>query len=207
MSAEGVCVRRGVVIGVVSMGVIAAGAPPANGASTRAEYGQQADSICATANPQLDQLAAAFDQARRRLLGHKVSDRKFAKLNRRIERLEIQMRVQFSAIFHSELDQLRQVAPAPGDEALVADWIATRESLLGIWDQNTEIIKRILRLNQLSAKGRISLRAFIRAGNRISKQATRLLNQYLTLGGKDYDLGTQLGATPCVSLDFPSALV
>jgi hypothetical protein len=186
---------------------LTAAAPPAYATTSRDDYGVAVSAICSAANPQLEQLGAAFDQTKSGLLRHKVSDRKFSKLNRRVERLEIRMRVQYSAIFHSELDQLRQVAPAPGDEALVADWIATRESLLGIWDQNTGITKRILRLNQLSAKGRISLRALIRASNQINKQAMRLFDQYITLGGKDYDLGTQLGATPCVSLDFPSALV
>jgi hypothetical protein len=200
-------VRRSVAVAVLSMAVIAAGAAPTHAASTRAEYGRQTDSICSSANPQLDQLGGAFDQVRSRLLVHKVSDRKFSKLNRRIQRLEIQMRLQYSAIFHSELDQLRQVTPAPGDEAMVADWIGTRESLLGIWDQNTEITKRILRLNRRSAKGWISLRALLRAVDRINKQATRLLNQYLALGGKDYDLGTELGAPSCVTYGTGSALV
>jgi len=191
--------RKAVMPLVFTVGLLAVWVVPADAASTSDDYGVTVNQICVSANAQLDPLEQVFEQTTNRLLGHKVSDRKFAKLSRRFERIEVRFREQFSAIFHTELDQLNQVSPAPGDESLVADWLGTRELLLNLYDQSTQLSRRILRLNVRSAKGQISFRALFREVGRINKQSSRISAQYLPLSGKDFDLGTQLGATSCVT--------
>jgi hypothetical protein len=104
--------RKAVMPFVLSVGLMAVWAAPAGAASTRAEYALQADPICRSA-----------DQDTTRLW------KRFLRLNKRSKSKGATNALRsIKARTKSSNRELRLIAPPPGDEALIGEW-------LGIWDQ------------------------------------------------------------------------
>jgi hypothetical protein len=193
--------------GVISVGgvvaVLAVLAAPAQATTDRADYAVQANTICKSSNAQQDQLYESFEQTVKRLNAkeQKARGKKRERIEKRLNVLFDQLPVQGLAIFSTEIGQLAQVAPAPGDEAVVADWIAGRRSLVDLIAQSNAIETR---LEHLFDSNRIfhSLRGFRkldRKERRLKRQAAALAPQIEALEKKDLELGTELGATYCVT--------
>ena len=183
---------RAVALGIATVALMAP-APAAHGATSRADYGANVNAICASANSQAQQLEGAYTRTKKRLLkrARRVSDKKFLRIHRRIGRLDIREREQLSALFRSELEQRKQVAPAPGDEALVAEWLSNREVLTGLYDQRTELDRQIQRVTYDRRSGR-------RALARLLNQVSQIGSQAFPLSFRDFELAAQLGAGSCV---------
>ena len=176
-------------------------ATPAFATSDRADYDAQVNPICQSANAQEKQLYESFEQTLNRLQGKRVRGKKAAKIEKRIERLFVQLPDQSQAILDTEFAQLKNVPPAPGDESLVSDWLAVRQSVADLVRQLNAIEKRIEKLEDFEPK-RFSIRKFKRQGrraDRLERKANQLYEQIEALGDRDLELGTRLGATYCVT--------
>jgi ribosome-associated translation inhibitor RaiA len=169
----------------------------------RTEYAAQVNTICRSANAQQKQLYEAFEQAIDRLDAKekKARGRKVAKIEQAIERLFNQIPVQSLAIADAEHAQVKQIAPAPGDEALVSEWVGINQSVLDLNRQIQAIERRAERLFDAPFKGH-SIRAFgkrDRKQKRLERQANGLYQQLEPLYDRYVEVGTQLGATYCVT--------
>ena len=99
---------------VLSMGLIAVWAVPADAASTRAEYVAQAEAVCAGPTPQFIKLLKQEKQLQKRAADLKPSQ--FAvRLGKIIGKL--------GTIEGQILTKLATIPPAPGDEAVIAQWL------------------------------------------------------------------------------------
>ncbi|HEY6770902.1 MAG TPA: hypothetical protein VI035_00465 [Solirubrobacterales bacterium] len=107
--------RKAVMPFVLSVGLIALWAAPADAASTRAEYALQADPICKSSDRDTNRLMKRFWQANKKFRIHAAGNA-LAAVGRRLL---------------SGNNQLRAIMPPPGDEALIAQWIH-------IWDKISE---------------------------------------------------------------------
>jgi hypothetical protein len=181
----------------------AIGASPASATTDRADYAAQVNPICASTNAQIKQLIETFEQELRRLdrKANKARGKKRDKLEARIEQLFTQLPGESLAISYAELAQLRSVNAAPGDDGLVSTWLANRQKILDLSAQANRIQKRADRLINRTFKVH-SFRAFTRLTRRVNalqRKAYQVYEQIEPLADKDVELGTQLGATYCVT--------
>jgi hypothetical protein len=122
-------------------------------------------------------------------------------LERRIEKLFNQLPVRITAIYDAELAQLKLIAPAPGDETLVSDWLANRQQIQDLTRQANALEKRANRLFD-RAFTKHSFQAYkklTRKVDRLERQVNQIYRQVEPLTNKDVEIGTQLGATYCVT--------
>lgn len=201
--------RRGAARGAIALAIamiaLAITAVPALATSSRAEYDDQVNPICQSANTQAEQLLQAFEQQLRGLEGKQVRGKKARRLRKKIDRLYNQLPSQWLAIFQSEFEQLKAVPPAPGDEGLVSDWLGNRGRLLSLTAQLFEVERQLEKLYDGVHRAH-SLRAFKRLLKRQERQEKRLealnesLYEQLESASKiDLELGTRVGATYCVT--------
>ena len=99
--------RRAVIAAVLSLGVIAAGAAPANGAATRAEYIADADPICLGANTAMKQAAKGLQQ-----------DKKTGRFKVASRKIRAQM-----AIFGPAIEQIAALEAPASDVQLIGTWV------------------------------------------------------------------------------------
>jgi hypothetical protein len=106
--------RRTLVALVMSLGLLAVWAVPADAASTRAEYVAQAEAVCAAPTPQFIKLLKQEKQLQKRAGDLKPSQLavRLGKIIGKLGRIEGQI-----------LTQLATIPPAPGDEAVIAQWL------------------------------------------------------------------------------------
>jgi hypothetical protein len=194
--------RGGVAVigGIVALAIAAT---PAHATTDRADYAAQANTICKSGNAQQKQLYESFEQAIDRINAKekKARGKKQAKLENKIDRLFSQIDDQSLAIADATHAQLKLIPAAPGDEQLVADWLGISQGLLDLIGQLNALNAKIEKLFFAPPKGH-SLRAFMkqeRKVKRLEKQANGLYAQLEPLNEKDIELGTQLGATYCVT--------
>lgn len=198
--------------GIVALAIAAA---PAYATTDRADYDAQVNPICKSSNAQLEQLITSFQQTFKALdrRANKLRGKKQRKLERQQERLYEQIPFQFLGLESAELAQLKSVLPAPGDESLVRDWLASRELKLSLYQQSIPIEQRIETVYEKPIDAN-SLKKFERKLKRQDRQVKRLERQLDSLydqseaaGKVDLELGTQLGATYCVTQATGSATV
>lgn len=201
--------RGGIAVGG-GLVALAIAASPALATTDRADYDAQVNPICASANTQAKQLYDQFEALAKRLPNSgsgsvsstsRKRNKKESKLQRRVERLFSQLPFQAQAIYDTELAQLKQVASAPGDEALVSSWLANRQTMQDLNKQFNVLEARIERLFNREFKRRI-IRSFDklqRKENGLEKKADAIYQQLEPLRNNDVQLGTQLGATYCVT--------
>ena len=114
-------------IGSVAPGIVvialAITATAAYAAATRAEYVAQVDPICRAANPKETGLLKALERRIKQLHRHGVDTETPAK---RVIRIAIRYYDRLAQLQRDQNDQIAMVAPGPGDESLVAEWLQTR---------------------------------------------------------------------------------
>jgi hypothetical protein len=200
-------VIRGAIATSVAAAALAIAAAPAVATTDRADYAAQVNPICKSANSQQKQLYEGFEQALDRIDKKRQTARgkKRAKLNARLEKLFSQLPAQSLAIADAEEAQLRQVAAAPGDEALVSDWLGNRQAELEVIRQLNAIEARIEALFERSSTGR-NIKALLKHERRIDRKVKRLerhadalYSQLEDLQERNLEEGTELGATYCVT--------
>jgi hypothetical protein len=180
------------------------GASSAWATTDRDDYDAQVNPICASANIQSEQLGQAIQQtyARLKRKASKVHGRKRDKLERRLDALFFDYSDQNVAVYLGEIARLRQVSPAPGDEALVSDWLSARQSTLDLTSQENALSRREDRLFTRTFEHTKSLRQFIKAQKRLSildRQIAVLQSQLEPIYRQNVELGAKLGAAYCVS--------
>lgn len=99
---------------VLSMGLIAVWAAPADAASTRAEYVDQAEAVCAGPAPQLLKIVKQ-EQKLNKQARHLRPSQLAVRLGKLLGRL--------ATIEGQVLNQLAAIPPAPGDESVIAQWL------------------------------------------------------------------------------------
>jgi hypothetical protein len=188
----------------IALLAVAISAGPASAASTRAEYVAQVNPICASANSQARALWETFFKTTDRLekTAKKLHGKKRIRVQRRLDELFYRLDDQVLAVYSGALAQLKLIPPAPGDEALVAEWLATRQALQDLSAKSNALFQRIDRLFTRGFHEARSFRAFRRLERkmeRLEKRANALQAQILPLYEKDLELGAKLGATYCVT--------
>jgi hypothetical protein len=111
----------------IVMIALATTAIPAYATTDRADYAAQVNSICVGASAKVEPLV---DTQHRRA------------------------KTRALAILGRELRSLRRVGPAPGDEALVASWLADRTSIQRLAKRDLAIAARLQRLEDKYFNGR-----------------------------------------------------
>ena len=187
--------RLGQVIPVCAA-VLALAAPNATAAATRSEYAAQVNPICADANTQVEQVYAQLTRKLRKLDQADNKKGNGLGLIRRFDKLFAQTSRRVEGIYAAELTQIAPIAPAPGDEALVASWFGNRTALRGA-------VKRLNRVSEEQSRLFITTDIFdpktVKREKRLQRKSSRLLKQYTRLAEVDLELGTQLGVNYCVT--------
>jgi hypothetical protein len=148
--------RSGVAAAIVAGGLaLALLLGPANASATasRAEYAQQADPICKSTNQDWTRLWKRFIRANKKLRFHAAGN----------------ALASIGTLLSSTTASLRQIAPPPGDEALIAKW-------LGIWDRIAHfygLAASDYRLGKYS-----SLRQVLKGTVRLNRQAGALVADF-----------------------------
>jgi hypothetical protein len=197
--------------GAIATGVAAAAlaiaAAPASATTDRADYDAQVNSICKASNAQQEQFIDSLEQTLHRLdrRAHKLRGKKRQRIEQRIEMLFEQAPSQSLAIVSAELAQLKAVLPAQGDEALVGEWLAKRDLEVQLYVQTIQIEAQIEKIfgKDLFAH---NLKRLLKKTRRQDRQLKRLQRQENSLYEQldaaykaDLELGTELGATYCVT--------
>src|SRR5882724_8102584 len=105
--------RGGIAIGggLIALAIVAS---PALATTDRVDYSDQANPICASSNAQYEQLYESFDQEEERLYDVRTKSRKQAhRIQRRLDQLDNEFPFKILAIYQSELNQLKAIAPPP----------------------------------------------------------------------------------------------
>jgi hypothetical protein len=181
---------------------MAIGSATAHAASTRAEYAAQVNPICAAASAEDQRLTESAEQELGRI--HRAlkgaEGRKRQKLLARDRKLSSALPDRHLRIRYSELAQLRAVAPAPGDDGLVATWLDGRKQNLDLTSKVNSIDRRVERLfKRFRTRDIEELNRLDRKIRVLDKRANELNNQVFELETQNDELGTQLGATECVT--------
>jgi ribosome-associated translation inhibitor RaiA len=194
--------------GAIATGVAAAAlaiaASPARATTDRNDYDAQVNPICASANAEAEQAYEAFEQsfAQLKRKASKVHGKKREKISRRIDSLFFDVGDQQVAVYAAEVERLKQVSAAPGDESLVADWLATRQQVVDLSAESNRLQREEDRLFTRTFSGVKSFRKFIRLQKKLSvldRQLNVLASQIEPLARRDIELGAKLGASYCVS--------
>jgi hypothetical protein len=106
--------RKAVTPFILSVGLMAVWAAPAEAASTRAEYVAQAEAVCAAPTPQVLKILKQEDRVIKQARDLKPSQYA-VRMGRLLGKL--------AAIEGRILSQLGTIPPAPGDEAIIAQWL------------------------------------------------------------------------------------
>jgi predicted nucleic acid-binding Zn-ribbon protein len=185
---------------------VALAAVPATAEATtdRADYDAQVNPICAATNSQAKALYASFEQMERALdrRADKAHGKKRRRLEDRADALFSQLDDQNLAIYSAEFAQLKLVAPAPGDESLVAQWLGVQQTLFDLSAQISALEQRQARLFGKNFRKIHSINAFKRLekkGRRLSRQEDALYEQLEQVYEQDIELGAKLGASYCVT--------
>jgi hypothetical protein len=194
--------RRGIALLLAAGFAALAMAPSAGAAATRAEYATEANAVCARYEdegrkllkelPRQPPLNGAKKGAGERFV------KKFARFLGKIEELDAQTLAGVAAI-----------APAPGDEALVAEWIT---SLRRAIDLSKIMNRQSIRLMRLSYRLNASVRenspgeGLTPKQRRLSRRLLRAFDQFDRVLAEAFaasdisdGLANQLGAIECVS--------
>jgi hypothetical protein len=206
----------------ITMLALAITAPSAGAAATRAEYAAQVNPICAYANAQIEQVYREIEAKIKRLerkqkkagknngssvIVFNATATESRKKKKRdglldpFDRLFLEISERTLAISAAALGQLRQVAPAPGDEALVTSWLANRQMIQELGERSARLERQSLRLFNRSDRIHSirGLKRLEQKERRLNRQSNRLYAQLEPAYELDVELGTQLGATYCVT--------
>jgi hypothetical protein len=199
-------VKRAIPIGLIASAALALGAAPALATADRAEYAANANPVCAAANAQSERL---LDDFSRRLTKLSQKENESRGRNGRspftdIDRMFSRINARLLALSAATNGQLQNIAPAPGDEAIVGSWLAARTESVALLVRSNRIDKKISRLFNQTFSGSLGkgFKAIRRAEARQRKleaRQARIAARYFELYEVDVELGTKLGATYCVT--------
>jgi hypothetical protein len=154
---------------------LATTAIPAFATTDRADYASQVDPICVRASAHLEPLL----------------DRRAPKATKRA-----------LAILRRELASLRRVAAAPGDQALVSSWLATRKSIRDLVKRDVGLARRLQRLEDKFFSGKADstrrLKPFIQRIGRMGRTINKIEGRVNTAADTDESLAFTLGAIDCI---------
>jgi hypothetical protein len=193
--------RGGIAIGG-GLITLAIAASPALATTDRVDYSDHANPICASSNAQYEQLYESFEQEEERLYDARTKNRKQARrIQRRLEQLDDGFPFKILAIYQSELNQLKAIAPPPGYEGTVANWLANRQQIVTLYQQYVQIEQQEER-GSLNFHKRPSRKAIKRRQKRrenLERMSVQIEEQLLTDAKINLELGSRMGAAYCVT--------
>jgi hypothetical protein len=147
--------RKAVMPFVLSVGLIAVWAAPAEAASTRADYAAQADPICKSNDKDFDHLWKRF---------LRLAKQYPFKIQAAANALE-----HMGSRYSSSIRSLRLIVPPPGDEALIAQWLKLHGRSAAVYP----LAASAYRANDYKRLNRLIGRA-----DRIARQARSLMSDF-----------------------------
>ena len=194
---------RGVLAIAFALVAMAVGPAAAQAATDRADYAAQVNPICAAANAQSKAIYESAEQAVERLSrrAKKHRGKKNDRLFQQLSKVFFDAGDQSLAVARAALAQVRVVLPAPGDESIVSEWLATDQALLDMSAESNALSRRIDRLftAEITFHSFRALERHERKLKRLEQQANTLYAQIEPLAERYTELGAKLGATYCVS--------
>jgi len=168
---------RRLVLAIAVCGGCLTVASPAFATATRAEYALEVNIICQTSE-------ADFLQAGKKLAKAAKSRKKgLAKLSRALDRI--------NDVYEGVVAQVALVPAAPGDETLVASWVASLQELAALSDETLDLTKKLARATK---NPKLKLKPFFRLFGKLFEVSADIERA----AGASDALGTVLGATSCV---------
>ena len=193
--------RQGLLAFAGVVAALAVTAAPAVATTDRIDYSDQANPICASTHRQVLQLYESIEAEAARLDNlHPKSRKKSRQIYKRIGRLYEEFPLRYIALFRAELDQLKAIAPPPGYEGDVARWLATREELVTLYLQYTQIELQLENgpgVRRPPTRKEVKRRAKRRAN--LESLEEQIDQKLLTDSETDLELGAKLGAAYCVT--------
>jgi hypothetical protein len=153
----------------------------ASATATRAEYATQVNAICSQGAAQTKR--ASKKPAKGKTLGAKQISRLLARVTR---------------IYTLTVNRVAQVPPAPGDEALVAGWVASLQQLGRLTKKAAALLGRLFVLAERVEADEDLDKADLRKLIDVFTQAERLTRQIERAGDRSYPQGRSLGANACI---------
>ena len=147
--------RKAVIPFVLSIGLITVWAAPADAASTRAEYAAQGDPICKSNNQDFHHLWKRF---------LRLANQYPFKIQAAANALE-----RMGSRYSSSIRSLRLIAPPPGDEALIANWLDLHSQSAAKYP----LMASAYRLNNYKRLNRL-----IGSADRLARHASSLMSDF-----------------------------
>jgi hypothetical protein len=146
-------------LGLIALLLSASSAPAA---ATRAEYVTETDAICAAADREFKDLARRSKKSFAKLgkIGPEAGKKAFSKLFRRIAKETERA----NGIFERMLHDVEAVAPAPGDEYQVGNWITGLRDYAELNDDSARALRRGA-FNKSLAYGFLAIEALSKAAD------------------------------------------
>jgi hypothetical protein len=173
---------RRVAIAIVCAGALATLASEASANATRAEYAAEVNPICQAGNDRAQKAGKAFIKNAPKGDGPKALKAFFRGILRLFNRV--------IGIERTTLRQIAPIAPAPGDEAVVAAFLANRGDALRTFEDFLRVSRRATAFFPKKDSQR-------EARRRTGRKLKRLSNEFERLKRIDNGFRTQLGLTSC----------
>lgn len=176
--------RRGPIALATAVMALAIGAPVALATTDRSDYAAQVNPICVSASTKVQPLV----------------DKHTPKATKR-----------GLAILRRELKSLSKVAPAPGDQALVASWLNTRRSIQSLVERDVAIAARLQRLEDKYFNGKrpsgAGLKEALRRVGNLGRTINRIEGRVSQESDTESSLAFTLGALDCIGSIGPEELL
>jgi hypothetical protein len=214
--------RQGLLLTLICAMALSAAAEPAGAAATRAEYAAEVNAICVAANQDLKERLGNISG---RPSGNKADEdlskgerrRQLNRLGRSFTRLLLRV----TRAGGRTITAVAAVTAAPGDEALVSQWVASLQRAQRLSKRSNRVTVRFLKslieffltLEDVLVTGdgspaqkptkadRRKAHRFVRIANALDRQTSKLLDE-ISLSS---ELALQLGATRCGGDTDPNA--
>jgi hypothetical protein len=201
----------------VAAAALAMTAPGAQATANRAEYQAQVNEVCVTANREAERIFGALIRklikAEKRGKGDGESEVVFFSVQRKriavplshkqpgpdpITRIFRHFSRLLLLVDESELANLRQVAPAPGDDGLVNDWLSSRALQIELYREALRLDARLEKLFE-TGPGKIGFEGFFKKLAKIERRYEQIAEQAFAAFDTDIELGARLGASYCIT--------
>jgi hypothetical protein len=190
--------RRAILAVAASASVLLLTAPGAGATADRAEYAAQANQVCAAGNAEAERLGTALQRKvnsiYRRMEKRPFSPKKWDRWTTRIDTLFRRYQRAYLELATRSLETLAQIPAAPGDEQLVAGWIAVRRESIQVYSRLGGGFQVVVADNVTKRTKKARRRAKRRAA-----EEKRLYRRYLELYELDVEYASTLGAAYCVT--------
>lgn len=207
--------RVGISIAVAGLALVSA-VPSASATANRPEYQAQVNEICANANREQERIVGVLIRKLKRAEKKQGGSGEIIFFTERavlaakkkgkpkpetdpLTRIFNHYNRLLLAVEDSELASLVQIAAAPGDEALVADWLRSRELQNRLYREAIHIEARIEKLFRANLRTRKEVLRLLKKLEKLERRYERIVEQAAAAYETDIEVGARLGASYCIT--------